>query len=84
MKKKKIKLKDLFEYSKLNYNPLIFSNETLHQYKYGEFDPANSKIRAKVKRNIELEKARSELAESLGVDYKPKLTPVEDILKHLP
>ena len=83
-KAKKEKLKDLCEYSKLNYNPFIFTDETIHQYKYGEFDPTHASIRAKAKQDIELSKAREELANSLGVDYKPKLTPIEDILKHLP
>lgn len=82
MKKKKIR--DIVNYGALSFNPFIMDDSIAERLNGDDFDITLVDHRRRHQLRLEKQREREELARSLGVDYKPKLTPIEEILQYLP
>ena len=83
---KKKQLRDIVSYTSLSYNPFIL-DEAIYDKINGitdEWDISLVDHRKRVKKIKEIDEQRSNLAKRLGVEYAPKLTPINEILKNLP
>lgn len=86
MAKSKTKLRDIVSYSTMNYNPFIPDNSVYDKINgiSAEWDVSLVDHRKRIKKIQDAEKQRNLLAKDLGVNYEPKLTPIDEILKNLP
>jgi len=79
---KKKKIRDTTDYTKLDFNPLIYDQSTYDKLNE-EYDPTLVDHRRRLEKWKSSNAERDKLANELNVEYKPNLTPVSEILKGL-